>query len=194
MTSRARFLHEDTNLRVKPCSGTNDKEEGKRYAFCSWKYGHYFELLQKNNKKNKKNTHTHTHTQTQMLDQVPADLARRYWWEMSGQRRESNLWPVAGMRAPVVRGMVAGGHIMPPVEMSGTSGKQRHLPRLLVAPSCSIWGCHQRCHSWVPLPQTELAVSLQMAQPFGRLVFVPRASSYIGGWHYISLQKHHKSY
>ena len=35
----------------------------------------------------------------------------------SGQRRESKVWPVAGMRAPVVGGTVAGGHIMLAVEM-----------------------------------------------------------------------------
>ena len=42
------------------CSGTNNMEGGERCAFCSWKYGHYFELFQKN-------------THTQMLDQVPAE-------------------------------------------------------------------------------------------------------------------------
>ena len=57
MLEKSRFLHEDTHSRIKLWSGTNNMEGGERCAFCSWKYCHYFELLQKN-------------THTQMLDQV----------------------------------------------------------------------------------------------------------------------------
>ena len=107
MREKSRFLHEDTHSRVKPCSGTNTVEGGERCAFCSWKYRRYFELLQ---------THTHTHTHKCLIKCRPEDIDGKCRPD-PGQRRESKVWPVAGMRAPAVGGTVAGGQIMPAAEM-----------------------------------------------------------------------------